>query len=547
MTNSSRFDDCLKLGKRISEAPYLLPDPEIFRANLSDDVAIPTADSITGATNPHPARLPVPKETPMRRLSCFKNQVVMLSDDLDIAAHLRKVLEDLVEGGGGTIAKTVHEATIFICRYRDGRNYVFASRAGVHVGNLSWLYYMVTYNRWTSPLRRLLHYPIPRDGLPGFKGFKITLSNYAGEARIYLENIINASGAEFTKSMKQDNTHLVTARDSSEKCAAAKEWGLEMVNHLWLEESYARCSQQPLTEPRYTHFPSRTNLTEIIGMTSFNPETLEKKYFAKDPSPRPDDPRILRRPMLEKDGNAPETKKTNGNVAKGAEEEARKTPRPGRPKSNTAATSTPISKRRVSGNKENDTPISTGSRSAKAAAVSRISGLAGDIALYEKEKKRKGSVWGGDRALNRIEKDVSGERSLSPTAKQASKAAKTQDVESSDDDEVRPTKRQKTGPPEITIRLLITGYKGWIEAPAKEDVDKVRSRANACRSQLMNFTEKAARPWYTCYPRATTLLTYGCTLYGQNQEVSLCTCQWAHCLVNRLHRRLCQEEGNARS
>lgn len=476
----NRFDDCLKLGKRISEAPYLLPDPEIFRANASDIIAVPSTDSITGATNPHPERLPVPTETPMRRLSCFKNKTVMLSEDLEISAHLRKVLEDLVDGGGGTIAKTVHDATMFICRWREGRNYVFASRAGVDVGNLSWLYYMVTYNTWTSPLRRLLHYPLPKGGLPGFKELRITLSNYAGESRIYLENIITASGAEFTKSMKQDNTHLVTARDTSEKCSAAKEWGLEMVNHLWLEESYARCSAAPLTDPRFTYFPPRTNLSEIIGMTSFDRDCLEEKYFAKDPSPRPDDPRILRRPMLEKDRNASDLK-TNGDVTMGgtadAEEEARKVPRPSRPKPATAATSTPS--RRISGNKENDTPVSTGSRSAKAAAASRISGLAPDIALYEKEKKRKGSVWGGDRALNRLEKDVSGERSMSPAARKAAKVSKEQDVESSDD-ESRPIKKLKAGPPQVTMRLLITGYKGWIDSPNKEDVDKVRFMPDLC-------------------------------------------------------------------
>jgi len=34
--NGDRFDDCLKLGKRIDEKPYLLPDPEIFRVRPED-------------------------------------------------------------------------------------------------------------------------------------------------------------------------------------------------------------------------------------------------------------------------------------------------------------------------------------------------------------------------------------------------------------------------------------------------------------------------------------------------------------------------------
>lgn len=40
----------------------------------------------------------------------------------------------------------------------------------------------------------------------------ITVSNYGGEARLYLENLIEAAGARFTKSMKAENTHLITAR-----------------------------------------------------------------------------------------------------------------------------------------------------------------------------------------------------------------------------------------------------------------------------------------------------------------------------------------------
>ena len=38
------------------------------------------------------------------------------------------------------------------------------------------------------------------------------MSNYGGDARLYLENLIEACGAKFTKSMKTENTHLITAR-----------------------------------------------------------------------------------------------------------------------------------------------------------------------------------------------------------------------------------------------------------------------------------------------------------------------------------------------
>ena len=127
---------------------------------------------------------------------------------------------------------------------------------------------------------------------------------------------------------------------------------------------------------------------------------------------------------------------------------------------------TPAPSRRISAEKENNTPSSTGSRSAKDKAVARLTGLAPDIALYEKEKKRKGPLWGGERALNRIEKEKSLERSSSPTAKP--------EQDEFSDEEVRTPKRQRTGLPPVTMRLLITSYKQWIANPTKEDLDKVR-------------------------------------------------------------------------
>jgi len=177
--------------------------------------------------------------------------------------------------------------------------------------------------------------------------------------------------------------------------------------------------------------------------------------------------------MREKDRNLSGSKKLiDADVPMdGTEDEvdSKKTPAP-RPRSKSSNQfSTPASdRRRVRAGKENDTPSSTGSRSAKDKAVSRLHGLASDIALYEKEKKRKGPIWGGERALSRFEKDKSAERSISPTA------AKAQ-VDEFSEEETRTPKRQKTSVPEVTMRLLITGYLGWLEDMKKEDSDKART------------------------------------------------------------------------
>jgi hypothetical protein len=424
----------------------------------------------------------------IRKLTVFDKKNIMISDDLGLGSRIRQIIEDLIAGSGGSMTTTIHRADMYICRWREGRDYVYASRNNVDVGNLSWLYYLITHNQWTSPLRRLLHYPLPREGIPGFSDFRITLSNYGGDARVYLENLVIAAGGEFTKSMKQDNTHLITARQVSEKCDAAKEWNINMVNHLWIEESYAKCQIQRLTDPRYTHFPPRTNLGEVIGQTRFDKSVLRSLYFPRDPTPSPNDPQPARRPMHEKDRNTPLSSRksredvemvdqkdedTEGEKEDFAVKPKKAVPRPRSRASGGAQFSTPAANRRISAGKENDTPSSTGSRSAKDQALNRLHGLAPDIALYEKEKKRKGPVWGGERAANKIEKEKSFERDSSPLAKK-------HDDEYSDEEEPTPKRKKTTsyGGPPVEIRLLITGYKNWLGNPTKEDLDRVMNLLN---------------------------------------------------------------------
>jgi twin BRCT domain len=469
-----RFDDCLKLGKRIDERPYLLPNPEILRKSATDDVKVPNTSEMEGATAPRPESLPNPADTPSsRRLHVFNEKKVMLSEDLALGSRLRGIIEDLIEGGGGTITTTVHKADIYVCHFRDGKDYVTASRRGKDVGNLAWLYHLITHNEWTSPLRRLMHYPMPRKAIPGFEKFRITLSNYGGEARMYLENLVIAAGGEFTKSMRQENTHLITARLASEKCNAAREWGIDMINHLWVEESYAKCKVQPLSNPRYTHFPPRTNLGEVIGQTQFDRAALERIYFPEDPDESPELPKLARSVMQTKDSNAALTRGDSAFAANHAETSGSDVTRNSPKRRSSAAptpsrmppTVTPLTNRLIGIGKENETPSSASSRGAKDRALSKLHDMAPDVALYEKEKKRGGGgVWGGKRAANSIDRENSRKRSSS--------SVDVVEVDAAEEEE-HGSKRVKTGAPRIDMRLLITGYKRWLASLAKEEADRV--------------------------------------------------------------------------
>ncbi|RMD40849.1 hypothetical protein DV735_g4261, partial [Chaetothyriales sp. CBS 134920] len=434
------FDDCLKLGRKIDEQPYLLPDPDILKPQTKIPLAVlqqPQQGNVAGALHPHPAEGSDPAAAARKGQKVFKNRAVMLSNDLGIGPRLRGSLEDLIRAGGGRISDSVADCDLYICKYREGADYRSASRGGRQVGNLAWLYYLITTDTWTSPLRRLLHYPIARGGVPGFEGFKISLSNYTGEARTYLENLIIAAGAEYTKTLKQENTHLITAHMMSEKCAAAKDWGVEIINHLWLEESYARWKLQTVSNSRYVHFPRRTNLGEVVGQTQIDREVLEQMFFP----PATDNKEV--------------GKTTGAGTPKPLESN----------KSNELRT--PKAPRLAATGKENMTPATTSGRKSKEVAAAKLHQLTPDIALYERERKRVGGVVYGGR--------VKAEDRVEPSRKRSiHEVNETKAVEEAVSHEV---KKARTGLPPVEMHLLISGYTKWLDHPRLEDADRAKLRS----------------------------------------------------------------------
>lgn len=476
----TRFEDCFKLGKRIDEGPYLLPDPEILREDAAADIPIPVNHHLEGATMFNPSTI---ANMPAQPSTVFNGKFVMISSDLNIAPKALQIVQQRIINGGGKLVDEVEECDWFVCQYRQGAQYVRASQLGKEVGNLAWLLHLVSHNEWTSPLQRLLHYPVAMTGIPEFKGLRICISNYGGDARIYLENLIRVSGATYTKTMKQDNTHLITARSSSEKYEAAKDWGIEIVNHLWMEESYAKVEKQPVTLAKYTHFPARTNLGEIIGQTFFYEPKLREKYYPGGEAIQDKDAkrnRTIRDAAVE---NSHRTGPAEGvvigrqnrkdfNVLDDEDDEyAEKTEKAFGVPAPKPEVKTPARSKQVGAGKENETPsvVSTGGRSAKSKALDNLKRIAPDLALYDKEKKRHSKdghgPWGGKRAADQIDKD---------RARRPSDAATEDPSEEEDDDSgERPAKKRRSSQPDNVLRIMLTGFGRWVGAKTKEDVERV--------------------------------------------------------------------------
>lgn len=494
------FDDCLKLGRKINERPYLLPNPEYLSRREAKIRDIPS-DHMEGATTARPdgppsSSAPESSPTDLRKgLNCIAGKRVLLSDDLDLSEHLEETLVGMIEYAGATMTNDVERATVYVGHYREGEQYVRASRRKIVVGNLSWLYHVLNRNEWSNPMSKLLHYPIPRNGIPGFQDFVISLSNYNGDARTYLENLAACCGAQFTKTMKQTNTHLITAHTKSEKCDAAQEWNINVVNHIWLEESYANCEAQSLTNPRYTHFPARTNLGEVVGQTPFNTEKLERLFY---PEPRKTPSKSAQSTPAKKTKAPPIKAASKARISEVmADEEptpdpsTAKRPRGRPPKSAT----TPRVQDLIDDEKENESPVPRGSeRASKVKARGALHENANDIAEFQKEMKRKGGVTHGGRRSSIAEEFSSPAPATDddkPRRKKRTSEEATYDItkEGSDlsDGETqvaqKPAKKVKTKSnastaelPPIQYKMMVTGDDRWVDKPRVESQDRTTLR-----------------------------------------------------------------------
>ncbi|KTW26957.1 hypothetical protein T552_02447 [Pneumocystis carinii B80] len=267
------FNNCLKQRQRVDETPYLLTN-YIFDENRTktDPVLSPMIEKINDSVE----KL---NETPLKfTKQVLKNKKIFFSKDLEINENLLHTIETIVLGLGAILVSSIQNATVFIGMYREGNEYIQAVHRGIIIGNLTWLYWMYVYETWANPELNLLHYPIVKAGLPEMHKMVITISNYQGESRQYLEKLIKALGATFTKNMTPSNTHLIIPCEFGEKYSAALEWNIHIVNHLWLEETYAEWKLQNITTPRYIYFPPKTSFMKIVGNTPIDLDVIKLIY-----------------------------------------------------------------------------------------------------------------------------------------------------------------------------------------------------------------------------------------------------------------------------
>ncbi len=112
------------------------------------------------------------------------------------------------------------------------------------------------------------------------KGIVVSVTHYRGDSRIYLQQLIELMGGSFTRNMKQfSTTHLLVAKPTGVKYEYAQKWGIKCLNHLWLEESYAKWMLQDENNERYAQLPDVSQQLNLIGQTPLD-ETVLKPFYA---------------------------------------------------------------------------------------------------------------------------------------------------------------------------------------------------------------------------------------------------------------------------
>ncbi|KAF5370744.1 hypothetical protein D9758_001946 [Tetrapyrgos nigripes] len=282
------FDDSVRLGlNNLETEPYEWPDPPMLEA-MSKASSGPAKKSRklsperqallkTALWDPE-------KEIPTRfdDRDIFGGRRVLLGLSLELG-HRRGAVEAGIERTGGIVVDLeesdtvqeidkinecdkIDECDIFVTRYRSGKAYYKAVRAGKTIGSLAWLFHVQSVGVLKRPLDQLLHYPIPRHPPDGFSDIEITVSNYTGENREYLKKIIETMGAKFTPSMSKRNKALIAAHNDGQKAQQAVAWYIPVVNHLWLEDCFIKWHFiEPSSQAKYTDLNVVSDFSVYLG------------------------------------------------------------------------------------------------------------------------------------------------------------------------------------------------------------------------------------------------------------------------------------------
>lgn len=259
------INDCICLGRFVPEDPYILSSLKVSDSNSSLEISKKFVYT-------HPMNLTTDHLEPIPGL--FEGLRIAI-EPITQDNHIN--LSFLVKSSGAKIVK--HNYDVYICEWREGSEYSKAVTNNKRIGSPIWVYWMIYNKRFISPLAHVFHYPRPTSGCETMKDLIIGVTNIYGEARSYVQSLVETLGAKYTKTLRENNTHLIADLLKGLKYKAAGNWSIEVVNTIWLEECYALWDHQAITVPRYCYFLDNHSMMGSLLQTNLVPKVLNNLAY----------------------------------------------------------------------------------------------------------------------------------------------------------------------------------------------------------------------------------------------------------------------------
>lgn len=223
--------------------------------------------------------------------SILQGKTVLFARDIHggtLEAHpeLHSIRDRVVQVGGqcaptipatasaDEVAAAIESADLIVARHRESDECAHALGQNKTVGTLPWLAKVLSTGHMTSPRDRLLHFPYPYEHVQGFPKLSITITNYKGQARAYLKELIVKMGGVFTPELSTMNDVCVALDLHGDKVKRAREWNIPIVNHIWLEQCFATWTNQHLAQRSFITFPGAAQLSAVLGQVGVTDESV---------------------------------------------------------------------------------------------------------------------------------------------------------------------------------------------------------------------------------------------------------------------------------
>ncbi|RUS89229.1 hypothetical protein EGW08_003039 [Elysia chlorotica] len=233
-----------------SSHPGLVPGGSTSTPASAGPVGGAASASIPSSTTPIPAMAAAggqspsgsvyfghdPKENVHPSL-CLLGCVFCIVDYQNIIGNKEvTVWKRVIEQYGGQLESSYcHRVTHVLCANQKSDVFKMALKEGKRIVSAFWLNDCLMQKKMVPPWQAL-HLPLSFNSeKPGFNQ-RISVTNFDGEERERLKQMIQAIGAKYTGYMTHHNSALICKKSGGMKFEKAKEWRIAVVNVQWLSD-----------------------------------------------------------------------------------------------------------------------------------------------------------------------------------------------------------------------------------------------------------------------------------------------------------------------